>query len=98
MNNNLFAEYDYKKIYNCRKYTKCNHFSKLMYLIINSNIINYDDMVDYINKNKEEINDQNAEGWSALMIAVMNYNIYNNIKIIKLLLENGADINKADDD
>ena len=32
-------DYDYRKKYNCSRYTRCNHFSKLMFLIINVNSI-----------------------------------------------------------
>lgn len=35
MCNNLFSDYDYEQKYAYSRYTKCNHFTKPMYLIIN---------------------------------------------------------------
>jgi ankyrin repeat protein len=94
MDDNLFADYDYEQEYPCSRYTKSSHFTKLMYLIINSNKIGYDTISTYIFQlSKEEINKQNSKGWSALMIASRNSNINNNIEIVKILLKNGAEIN-----
>jgi hypothetical protein len=64
MDNNLFANYDYEQEYACSRRIKCNHFTKLMYLIINSDVVGYDNIITYILKNKEEINEHNALGWT----------------------------------
>jgi hypothetical protein len=42
MDDNLFSDYDYEQKYPCSRYIESNHFTKLMYLIINGNKIEYD--------------------------------------------------------
>ena len=95
--NNIFDDYDYEKEYDCSRITKCNHFSKLMFLIINVNNIpnGHTILKNYISTNQDEINKKNAEGWTALHIAARNSNIYGS-EIVKLLLENNADVNLTD--
>lgn len=42
------------------------------------------------------VNQQNDEGWTPLMLACRHASTYSNIKTIKLLLDNGADVNLQD--
>jgi ankyrin repeat protein len=93
MTDNLFAGYNYEHEYSCSSRTRSNHFTKIMYLIINSNTIDYNSIKIYILNNKKEINEKNSRGWTALMIVVRNSRAKNNFDIIKLLLDNGANIN-----
>ncbi|BCS82696.1 putative ankyrin repeat protein [Cotonvirus japonicus] len=82
--------YNINDKYPCCPGIKCDGFTYLMYLIA------YQDQIDNIEneilKNLTNINHQNSLGWTALMIACGNTKIPN-IKLIKLLLENGADTN-----
>ncbi len=91
METDLFKDYNYEKKYYCSRVCECNHFSKLMYLIINKTNINI--IKDYITKNPDEINKTNAKNYTALMIAARYSNTISNIGTVKLLLECGADIN-----
>ncbi|AUV58075.1 ankyrin repeat protein [Bandra megavirus] len=86
--------YSYNKIYPCNDIISCNRFSKLMVLIINEYKIygGYKIIKNYINKNKKKINHQNNYGYTALMIAVMNYGNECSFRTVKLLLKLGADI------
>nr|WBF71152.1 putative ankyrin repeat protein [Megavirus caiporensis] len=86
--------YSYNKIYPCNDIISCNGFSKLMVLIINEYKIHggYKIIKNYIIKNKKKINYQNNYGYTALMIAVMNYGTKCTFRTIKLLLKSGADI------
>ena len=93
-NNNLFEHYNYNTIYDCSPFTKCKYFNKLMYLIINKT--DFHVISNYLINNLNEINQVNEYGWTALMIASRNSNTINNLKTVKLLLENGADINRQD--
>ncbi|AZL89821.1 ankyrin repeat protein [Megavirus baoshan] len=86
--------YSCNKIYPCNDIISCNNFSKLMYLIIHEYKIygGYKIIKKYINKNKKKINYQNNYGYTALMIAIMNYGNKCSYRTIKLLLKSGADI------
>ena len=91
---NIFDGYDYEKEYDCSKNKKCNHFSKIMFLIIHVNSIPNGHAIlrNYVSTNKNEVNNKNSEGWTALHIAAINSNKYS-LETVKLLLDNGADIN-----
>ena len=95
---NIFDDYDYEKKYEYAPDLKCNHFSKLMFLIINVNNISNGHTIlkDYVICNRDEINNKNAKGWTALHIAARNSNIYSS-ETVRLLLENGANINLTDE-
>ena len=87
--------YDYHKEYNCSSITKSKYFNKLMFLLINIDKIDMKILINYILSNKNEINEKNEKGWTALHIASRNSRKINFFTdIIKLLLENGADINR----
>ncbi|QGR54277.1 ankyrin repeat-containing protein [Moumouvirus maliensis] len=72
---------------------KNNDKNKLIRLIISQkrNPDGYQEINDYLQNNKDEINYVNKMGWSPLIIACTFG--FSNIEIIKLLLEFGADIN-----
>ena len=101
---NIFDDYDYEKEYDydyekkhdydSEQYLKCNHFSKLMFLIINANSIpnGHTLLKNYILTNQYEINNKNAKGWTALHIAARNSNIYSS-GTVQLLLENNTNVN-----
>ncbi|AGF85367.1 repeat protein [Moumouvirus goulette] len=82
--------------YNCTPTIKCKGFTKLMYYIINKN---NDKIIKHINKNKNKknINAQNSLGWTALMIACKNSRLFDNLEVIKLLLDTGANPNIQND-
>lgn len=95
---NIFDGYDYEREYDCSEFTKANHFNKLMYLIINVNNIQNGKKIlaEYIINNKNEINEKNSEGWTSLLIAARNSKKFGILEEIKLLIENGADIDATD--
>uniref|UniRef100_A0A6G6ADR8 Ankyrin repeat-containing protein n=1 Tax=Borely moumouvirus TaxID=2712067 RepID=A0A6G6ADR8_9VIRU len=96
------GEYSYETSFPCSQYTISKYFTKLMYLIIternhpngHQRIINY--LKD--NKNRQKINQKNEKGWTALMIACRNSNIWSSIETVKLLLKFGADVNLQNND
>ena len=100
---NIFENYNYENNYYYSPTTFCNHFNKLMYLIINidkmknqyifSDHTIYEIIEEHIKKNNNEINEKNSKGWTALMIAARCSNYNSNIETVKLLLDYGADIN-----
>ena len=94
----IFNDYDYEKMYAYSPVEECNHFSKLMFLIINVNSIpnGHTLLRSYVLSNQDEINNKNALGLTALHLAVRNSNIYS-LGTVNLLLENGADVNSIDE-
>lgn len=86
---------DFNKRYRCSKITKSCGFTILMHLVLLTH--KYPSLCTtirkYCKKYPEEINKVNAENWSALMIATRNICYKSNIKVVKILLENGADPN-----
>ena len=93
----IFNDYDYEKVYQCTDSVFCNHFTRLMFLIINVNNIpnGYTVLYTYILSNQDEINKKNSNGLTALHIAAINSSIYN-LETVKMLLKNGADVNSTD--
>ena len=87
----MLEEYNYNREYHCSPITKCKYFSYLQFLIINYHKI--DNCLDLIENeiNKNTINYQNEKGWTALMLACRSEKCP--IVIIKLLIENGANLN-----
>ncbi|BCS82672.1 ankyrin repeat protein [Cotonvirus japonicus] len=92
--------YDYEKEYPCSPFLEANHFTKLMYLIINErNMINGHEVIKYyLQKQKKHnllkrINNVNSKGVSALMIACRNATTWSSIETVKLLIKYGADVN-----
>ncbi|AGC01589.1 ankyrin repeat protein [Acanthamoeba polyphaga moumouvirus] len=83
--------YNYEKIYPCTEEIYCSGFTKLMYLIINEKNMfkGYQVIKKYLIKNKNKIYYQNELGYTALMLAVINYPTKTSFKTIKLLLEFG---------
>lgn len=86
---------DFNKRYRCSKITKSYGFTILMHLVLLTH--EYPELCTtirkYCKKYPEEVNKVNTENWSALMIATRNICYKSNIKVVKILLENGADPN-----
>ena len=79
----------------------CNHFTKLMFLMINVyNIPNgFSILKNYVLAFPDEIDKKNTNQWTALHIAIRNSEKFSNkkgLEIIQILLENGADVNLPD--
>nr|WBF70211.1 putative ankyrin repeat protein [Megavirus caiporensis] len=88
----LFQNYNSETKYHCSPKTRCKNFSKISYLVSHLKILDINIVVEYISNNKNEINLQNELGWTALMIAFVNYTTVKDEMIIKLLLECGANV------
>ena len=85
------------KEYHVTKFIKSKKLNLLQRLILSSNDFSIKKYLTInIYKYKNEINYQNEKGWTALMMACVNSNNYSNNEIVKLLLENGADLNLKD--
>lgn len=77
------------------KATKC---TRLMFMIL-KNSYSIKDFEYYLKNNKSEINEQNSNGWTALMIVCANSrNIKNSNEIIKLLILYGANLDIINSD
>lgn len=92
---NIFDDYKSNNEYNCSDDVKSNNFTKLMYLIVSGN--NYDTISNYLSDNSHEVNIKNSKGWTPLMILCANNNIYD-VKLIYLLINNGANVNMKNND
>ena len=86
-----FIDYDYKKEYPCSLTRKSIYCTRLMYLIINRT--DAEVVQNYLLGNPDEINVRNEEGDTALMLASIFGNAHHNTQIVKILLENGANVN-----
>jgi len=83
---NLYLD-DPETEYACSVRRKSTGFNQLQKLIMYHHKVNqYDNIMKLIKERPELINQQNTNGWSALMIACRNSNRYNLVDIIKLLL------------
>jgi ankyrin repeat protein len=105
-------EIDQNATYWCSHNAESSGFSLIMkYAILGqykhiANIINslLDKQSFYLNKEecqkivKIMINQQNNEGWSPLILACKNSSYSSNNDTVKLLLENGADVNMTNKD
>lgn len=84
--------YDPNKLYPCGRYVKTGGFTRLMYMIVSS--YSYDEINNYLKCHLDEIDKKNNMGSTALMIVCNNdMNINNADQIVKLLLQNNADVN-----
>ncbi|AGF85733.1 repeat protein [Moumouvirus goulette] len=92
--------YSYGKKYPCVEGIYCSGFTKLMYLVINEKNMfkGYTVIKKYLSKNKNKIDYQNDLGYTALMLAVINYPIKTSLKTIDLLLKSGSNINILNND
>lgn len=104
----VLSEYDHNNIYTCYGKIVCKYFTQLMYLVINENKFTdfhfrlsfclnnnnskQNSIRDIFHKNTY-INQKNELGWTALMLACVNYPHKTSIETIEFLLENGADVN-----
>lgn len=83
--------------YKINSYTESKNLNLLQILILSSN---EEPVKDFLKNNihlfKDDINHQNDEQWSALMMSCKNPNNCSDNRIVQLLLENGADPNLKD--
>ncbi|AVL94462.1 ankyrin repeat protein [Moumouvirus australiensis] len=81
--------YSNNKIYPCEEGINCSGFTKLMYLVINEKNMfkGYEVIKKYLKNNKNKIDYQNDLGYTALMLAVINYPKKTSLKTINLLLK-----------
>ena len=71
--------------------TEFTYLMKLIFLI-NDN----PELIDKIKEHKDDINKQNTQGWTALMIACRHSNKFFSIKIIRELINCGANMDVQD--
>ena len=100
-NETLEEKPDLNKSYLMSSYIMSKGFTHLMKLVLsvyyNSNALNI--IKSIIKDEPEEINKQNTEKWTALMLACRNCNTVSSIGTIKLLLKSpNIDVNKQDND
>lgn len=76
-------------------YNMCTKFTHLMKLVLVVNQFpNVLELIEeLIEKNPGELDKQNSNGWSALMIASINCSRQSSIECVKLLIKLGADAN-----
>lgn len=87
----LLESYDINNEYACSPLLKCKGFSILMFIVINTR--KYPELNTLIPKYKHIINEQNDEGWTALMLACRNSNDSSSNDTVKILLECDAYVN-----
>jgi ankyrin repeat protein len=78
----------------CSNQTRSTGFTSLMYLVNNTHDHpEYHEQIKYILDNyPEELNKQNADGWTALMLACRNSNTTSTLDTVKLLLDYNPDL------
>jgi ankyrin repeat protein len=87
----LFTHYYKSKEYPCSRYTESKGFNKLMYLLVT--FPNRTELlIKYIIDHPDEINEQNEEGWTPLMIVAKKSRKYDP-QILKTLIACGAKLN-----
>ena len=82
---------DNNEEYMCSNYTKSKGFTPLMKLVMSTKL--NPNLNKYIKNHIDIINEQNEKGWTALMLACRNSNIYSSFDTVKILLEHGSDVN-----
>src|SRR5271166_5816256 len=97
-NNPIFDIPDPNKEYQCSIYSKSTGFTLLMKLVMQAR---KEGVMDYLKSyistlTKEELDKKNTYGWTALMLTARNSNIYSNVDVLQMLLENGANPNLRD--
>lgn len=85
--------------YNCSIGTKAKKFTPLMYLVMNSRILNCDEELnEYIMlHNSSELNKKNDIGLTALMLACRNSFVYSSKNVVLMLINAGANLDLQDD-
>ena len=86
---------DSNKEYWCSPITKSTGFTYLMKLVLLTNKNPH--LIDKIKNYKNEINKQNNNGWTALMLSCRNSNTKSNIQTVIELIQENADLNKQND-
>lgn len=83
-----------KIIYPCSPYVESTGFTRLMYLVINTrtNPQYLEDIKNILDNNILELDKQNDEGWTAIMLAVRNYNTRSTPDTVSLLLYYNPDM------
>lgn len=72
-------------------------FTPLMYLVMHSKELNCDEKInEYILSHKEELNIQNEEGFTALVLACLNLRDLSTPSIVRQLINAGCDLNLQD--
>jgi ankyrin repeat protein len=93
--NDLLRYYDKHVPYPCSKEIKSKGFNKLMYLLVTfPNRIEL--LIKYIIDHPEQINEQNNEGWTPLMIVAQNGRQYDP-QILKSLIAHGSNLDIRND-
>jgi ankyrin repeat protein len=77
--------------YMCSKFVNSTGFTILMKLVMRTK--EYPNLNNYICKHIDTINDTNKKGWTALMLACRNANVYSNLDTVRILLKHGANLN-----
>ena len=69
--------------YECSPNVKASGFTELMHAVMRKD---EEYVENFVNSNSEGINDQNSQGWTALMLASRNSRTDSSENIVKLLL------------
>lgn len=79
---------DPNKLYYCSEFVLARNFSYLMKLVLltKHNDQAFNILVDYIDKNKQEVHKKNSKNWTALMIACRNSNKYSTIETVTIVI------------
>ncbi len=94
----FFADPDPNEEYWCSRYVKSKGFTKLIkwVLLTKKHPFLEKKIKSYLKKHPEEINKQNEEGHTALMLASFNTNVCSTENTVKILIDGGADLNLQD--
>ena len=94
-NDELINEVDPTKQYSCSPIIKSTGFTVLMKwcLCYHKNPLIVNKISKYLKTHPEEINKQNTNGWTALMISARNGRFLSSSSIVSLLIKAGADVN-----
>ena len=89
----IYADPDPSIKYACSPYTNSKKFTILMkwVLLTKSHPCLMENIKDYVKIH--DINEKNAEGWTALMISARNSNTFSTIETIRLLIDANANVN-----
>ena len=93
-NENINEKPDKKKVYKCSEFSEAKKFNMLMKIVLMTK--KNPNLIDQIKKKKSQINSENSEGWTPLMLACRNSYICSSEETVKELIKYGADVNKKD--
>lgn len=87
---------DFNKQYSC--WEGSSRFTKLMYIVMNmQKYQNYDYLEAYLKEHPSELNAQNKEKMTALMVGIASYGSGSTLKAIQILIDAGCSLNDKDD-